>query len=78
MTKKIDHTWDSVTLVLIGGGEVELVIRSDVYDEVWDEIRVCFAKNDIWFCANWDNCGVSYYGRSLDFIDFKKIIGISS
>lgn len=80
MKKQEEYSWDNVTLVLIGGGEIELDIREDMFDEIWDDLKSNLATNAIWFCANWDEeiMVVSYYKVGLDFIDFKKIIGTRS
>lgn len=77
MSEKERH---EINLVLINGDKINLLIREDVFDEIWEGIALSLATEAVWCCGNWTpKVFKAYYlGSSLDYIDFKKVIGIES
>jgi predicted nicotinamide N-methyase len=81
MTKKKkepEYIWFDYILILENGRTVEIKIREDAVDKVYEEIKQHLELNGIWWCGNWygDCFNAKYLGNCLDYIDFKKVIGI--
>lgn len=80
MGKEKDWHWNEINLVLINGDKIALLIREDVFDEMWEGIELSLATEAVWFCGGWDSkvFKAYYLGSILNYIDFKKVIGIES
>lgn len=78
MAKQKHWDWHEINLVLINGDKINLAIREDIYDDIWEGIELSLATEAVLCCLDWADIGlkVNYLGTELVYIDFKKIIGI--
>ena len=68
-------SFETVDLITLSGGEIHIEIPTDIADEVFLDLRTCWEHGGIWFVGNWEEVIVNYFGKNLNEIDMKHIVG---
>ena len=71
---------DDLKLVLMNGETVLVSVESDYEEtiyEIGDKIKEALRKNGLWYGSDWTDIKITYLGTELDYVDMKKVLGIS-
>lgn len=73
--KKKSVKMETITLVLLNGGTIEIVIPDDIAESFIDDFKAAQGHSSFWWAGNYDDVRATYKGICLDYINLSLVVG---